>query len=92
LLQDFSWYLDILLKLSYVSPEDMGELLEKQITDVALRVLPVRAYAVQECTKVLIQKTDVMILPQVLPAIAWIVGEYTFLLEGDHVQDMRCER
>ena len=84
LLQDFSWYLDILLKLSYVSPEDMGDLLEKQITDVALRVLPVRAYAVQECTKVLIQKTDAMILPQVLPAIAWIVGEYSFLLEGNY--------
>lgn len=88
LLQDFSWYLDILLKLSYVSPEDMGVLLEKQITDVALRVLPVRAYAVQECTKVLIQKTDVMILPQVLPAIAWIVGEYAFLTEDDHFQDI----
>jgi AP-3 complex subunit delta-1 len=84
LLQDFSWYLDILLKLSYMSPEDLGEILEKQITDVALRVLPVRAYAVQECTKVLIQRTEVLILPQVLPAAAWIVGEYSDLLEGDY--------
>lgn len=84
LLQDFSWYLDILLKLSYVSPEDLGSLLEKQITDVALRVLPVRTYAVQECTKVLIQKTEVMVLPQVLPAAAWIVGEYSDLLNGDY--------
>lgn len=90
LLQDFSWYLDILLKLSYVSPEDMGELLEKQITDVALRVLPVRAYAVQECTKVLIQQTDIMILPQVLPATAWIVGEYSFLLEGGFLGIVRA--
>lgn len=90
LLQDFSWYLDILLKLSYVSPEDMGELLEKQITDVALRVLPVRAYAVQECTKVLVQQTDMMILPQVLPATAWIVGEYSFLLDGRFLDIIRA--
>ena len=84
LLQDFAWYLDVLLKLSYVS-EDVGEVLEKQITDISLRVLPVRAYAVQEFTKVLLGGENLTILPQVLPSMAWAVGEYSNLLEGNHL-------
>jgi AP-3 complex subunit delta len=83
LLQDFAWYLDILFELSYISPEDMGKLLEKQIIDVALRVLPVRAYAVKKCSDAIIKKRDTMMLQHVLPATAWIVGEYSFLLEGN---------
>jgi len=91
LLQDFSWYLDILLQLSYFDlTDDLGELLAQQITDVALRVLPVRPYAVKECSEVLIVSSSSLsgkpnannkMVPQVLPAAAWIVGEYADLLE-----------
>ena len=90
LLQDFAWYLDVLLKLSYLA-EDVGGVLEKQFTDVTLRVLPVRAYAVQKFSAVLLQNGNASrkILPQVLPSMAWAVGEYADLLEGTYVQLVR---
>mmetsp|Transcript_10736 Transcript_10736/g.16427 ORF Transcript_10736/g.16427 Transcript_10736/m.16427 type:complete len:1219 (+) Transcript_10736:101-3757(+) len=82
LLQDFPWYLDILFKLSFFSlTDDLGELIGKQITDVALRVLPVRPYAVKTCCDLLAYPREVKMLPQVLPATAWVVGEYADLLE-----------
>jgi len=90
LLQDFSWYLDILFKLAYVNlTDDLGELLGKQITDVALRVLPVRPYAVRECSEVIVSSRGSKMMPQVLPAAAWIVGEYADLLEGNYVNLVR---
>eukprot|EP00546_Thalassionema_frauenfeldii_P008846 CAMPEP_0178909936 /NCGR_PEP_ID=MMETSP0786-20121207/8812_1 /TAXON_ID=186022 /ORGANISM="Thalassionema frauenfeldii, Strain CCMP 1798" /LENGTH=831 /DNA_ID=CAMNT_0020582119 /DNA_START=128 /DNA_END=2623 /DNA_ORIENTATION=- len=85
LLQDFSWYLDILFKLSFVSlTDDLGELLGKQIIDIALRVLPVRSYAVKTCCDLLAYPREVKLLPQVLPATAWVVGEYADLLESNY--------
>lgn len=94
LLQDFSWYLDILFQLSRMRGiENLGPLLRAQIMDVALRVLPVRPYSVRRSIEILLEKEgDISddlfgdngrgkhIMPQILPAMAWIVGEYSDLI------------
>jgi AP-3 complex subunit delta len=117
LLQDFSWYLDVLFQLGHMRGLDThAELLRWQVSDVALRVLPVRSYAVKRSVEILLEGdhgnvvgggnniTDggatVMsgisnntpnfrdfdngrgkhIMPEILPALAWIVGEYSDLL------------
>ncbi len=79
---------------------ELGPLISGQITDVTLRVLPVRAYAVRRMISVLLQDgkdanenshhstvgtfgmtTTVNMMPEVLPAAAWIVGEYSLLID-----------
>ena len=97
LLQDFSWYLDILFQLGHMRGLDAhAELLRAQITDIALRVLPVRAYAVRRSVEVLLERDTGLahslegmtgdngrgkhLIPQILPAVAWIVGEYSDLI------------
>lgn len=95
LLPDFAWYLDTLLKLGHIRGLDThAELLRSQVTDVALRVLPVRAYAVKRSIEVLLEGEQINadsdldgdngrgkhIMPEILPALAWIVGEYSDLI------------
>ena len=97
LLQNFSWYLDILFQLGHMRGLDAhAELLRHQVTDVALRVLPVRAYAVKRSIDILLEgdqgyASSVVdldgdngrgkhIMPEILPAIAWIIGEYSDLI------------
>eukprot|EP00537_Pseudo-nitzschia_pungens_P000108 CAMPEP_0172372412 /NCGR_PEP_ID=MMETSP1060-20121228/47512_1 /TAXON_ID=37318 /ORGANISM="Pseudo-nitzschia pungens, Strain cf. cingulata" /LENGTH=1317 /DNA_ID=CAMNT_0013098403 /DNA_START=188 /DNA_END=4141 /DNA_ORIENTATION=+ len=94
LLQDFRWYLDTLLQLGHMRGLDShSELLRSQICDIALRVFPVRAYAVKRSMEVLLEGNNdntsaniidngrgKHIMPEVLPALAWIVGEYSDLL------------
>lgn len=91
LLADFGWYLDVLLNLSHMGSlgDDLALKLEKQVTDVALRVLPVRGYAVEKSVTILLEKDhEKQILPQVLPAIAWIVGEYSDLIDAKKHQSL----
>ena len=94
LLADFVWYLNILFQLAHMRGLDAhAELLRSQITDVALRVLPVRAYAVRRSIEILLEgegtpSSDAYgdngrgrhIMPDILPGIAWIVGEYSDLI------------
>ncbi|KAG7362250.1 adaptin N terminal region-domain containing protein [Nitzschia inconspicua] len=115
LLQDFTWYLDILFQLGHMRGLDThAELLRFQVSDVALRVLPARSYAVKRSIEVLLEgdndNNDASagldgaatvnsglsmntpnfmdsdngrgkhIMPEILPALAWIVGEYSDLL------------
>lgn len=102
LLQDFGWYLDILFRLGHMRDvETHAELLRAQITDVALRVLPVRGYAVRRSIEILLEGDSGSvqgtphnrdggddgrccdngrgkhIMPEILPSIAWIIGEYS---------------
>jgi hypothetical protein len=86
LLQDFTWYLGILFRLGHLSGvEQLGELLRTQITDVALRVLPVRNVAVRRSMQVLLgdsmsgsnKSEGKQAIDPILPALAWIVGEYS---------------
>jgi AP-3 complex subunit delta len=56
LLRDFAWYLDVLFQLGHMrGVEKHADLLRSQIVDVALRVLPVRAYAVRKSMTVLLE-------------------------------------
>jgi AP-3 complex subunit delta-1 len=101
LLQDFKWYLDILFQLGHMRGlDDHAELLRSQVCDVALRVLPVRSYAVKRSMETLLEGNNdnysskdeaenildadngrgKHIMPEILPALAWIVGEYSDLL------------
>jgi AP-3 complex subunit delta-1 len=78
----------------------LGPMISGQITDVTLRVLPVRTYAVRRMISVLLQDgkdsnenshhnsvgtfgmtTTANMMPEVLPAAAWIVGEYALLID-----------
>eukprot|EP00978_Attheya_sp_CCMP212_P015621 scaffold40245_cov51-Attheya_sp.AAC.4 len=56
LLTDFSWYLDILIQLARTrNIEEHGKLIGHQLVDVALRVLPVRPYAVRRMMQILME-------------------------------------
>ena len=88
---DFKWYLDVLFQLGhYRGIEVHGELLMGQVTNVALRVAPVRPYAVRRSIELLLEgdgKTSddsfgdngrgKHLMIQLLPSIAWIIGEYS---------------
>jgi AP-3 complex subunit delta-1 len=111
LLVDFTWYFDVLVTLAGVRGiENQGEVIAKQWMDVAWRVLPVRGYAVKRSLEVLLcrgpgaagdesnRDGDRHILPEILPAAAWIVGEYSLLLpealgisDGDDELDTRYD-
>lgn len=112
LLVDFAWYFDVLVTLAGVRGiENQGEVIAKQWMDVAWRVLPVRGYAVKRSLEVLLcrgpgadvggvgnRDNDRHILPEVLPAAAWIVGEYSLLIpealgrnDGDDDLDTRYD-
>jgi AP-3 complex subunit delta-1 len=93
LVQDFGWYLNVLWALAHMRGIAHAEFLQSQVTDVALRVLPVRAYAVQQSMKVLTEKQESndedkdngrgkQVMKEVLPAFAWIVGEYSDLIQN----------
>ena len=121
LLADFAWYLDVLFQLGHMRGLDAhSNLLRSQISDVALRVLPVRVFAVHRSIEILLegeslpssQSSDSYgvdislkpyggdngrgrhIMPELLPALAWIVGEYSDLIrkslsltENDHGEE-----
>jgi AP-3 complex subunit delta len=96
LLTDFSWYLDVLFQLGHVRGLDVhADLLSSQISDVALRVLPVRRVAVERSIEILLERegvpsSDILgdngrgrhIMPEILPSVAWIVGEYSGLIRA----------
>jgi len=94
-LADFTWYLNVLFQLGHMRGLDAhSSLLRSQISDVALRVLPVRALAVRRSMGIVLEREGVpssedpygdngrgrQIIPEILPAIAWIVGEYSDLI------------
>jgi len=95
LISDFAWYVDILVIVAGVrGVEEQEEAIAKQWMDVAWRVLPVRSYAVRRSLELLVcrgpgfvdgdggeeSEGERHIAPQVLPAAAWVVGEYSRLL------------
>ena len=96
LVMDFAWYVDVLVILAGVRGvgKSQGEAIAKQWMDVAWRVLPVRSYAVRRSLEVLVCRgsgpeeeddpakvnSERHTIPDVLPAAAWIVGEYSHLI------------
>jgi AP-3 complex subunit delta len=95
LLQDFAWYLDVLFRIGHMRGVELhGDMLRNQVIDVALRVLPVRPYAVLRSIENLLEREGSVsddpygdngrgkhIVPDILPALAWITGEYADLIQ-----------
>lgn len=92
MVQNFSWYLDTLFQLGHIRGlETHASMLRTQVSDVALRVLPVRSYAVKRSLETILEGENIKnnvegdngrgkhIMPEILPALAWIVGEYSDL-------------
>jgi AP-3 complex subunit delta len=81
--QDFDWYLSVLLDLIYVAGADVAALIREQLVDVTVRVRACRNYAVKLMAKLLDDDTLVLGADEptkcsgVLWAAAWICGEYS---------------
>lgn len=81
-IQDFDWYLSVLVDLVYVANADVAGLIRDQLVDVTARVKACRKYAIKLMVKLL--DDDALVLsakePEkctgVLWAAAWICGEY----------------
>ncbi|KAI8380160.1 adaptin N terminal region-domain-containing protein [Blakeslea trispora] len=86
-INDFEWYLSVLVDITYAAGVNVGETLTDQLMDVSVRVKSVREYAVKQMYRLLqdkqfletAKKRDANI--EVLSAAAWICGEYCDYLE-----------
>ncbi|KAI9027848.1 adaptin N terminal region-domain-containing protein [Hyaloraphidium curvatum] len=82
LVQDFEWYIDVLVDLVHFSGVNVSSLLNAQLMDVGIRVVGVREYAVQMMAKLLVDRKlfDSANSPtsniEVIHAAAWLVGEF----------------
>ena len=106
LITDFAWYIDVLVILARTksigghgkSGKNLGPLISNQITDVTLRVLPVRSYSVRRMIGLILDggkdnekgyfssgtlgvETNASMMPEILPVAAFIIGEYSTLIE-----------
>lgn len=101
LITDFAWYIDVLVILAKtkgldgngVNKRNLGPLISNQISDVTLRVLPVRPYSVRRMIGIILDggkcnnkgflsgtfglETNATVMPEALPVAAFIVGEYS---------------
>lgn len=79
---NFEWYLSVLVDLAYISNVDVGALIRDQLVDVVGRVRAARAYAVKLMVKILSDETLLLnadepgSCSEVLWAAAWICGEF----------------
>jgi len=113
LVTDFVWYIDVLVILAKTSGLDgqgvnkrnLGPVISYQISDVTLRVIPVRPYSVRRMIGILLDggnskskryfsgtfglETRTAIIPEVLPVAAFIVGEYSTFI--DEAVSMKIE-
>ncbi|KRZ08205.1 AP-3 complex subunit delta-1, partial [Trichinella zimbabwensis] len=87
---NFEWYISVLVELTKAEGTRHGSLIAEQMLDVAVRVLPVRHFAVSQMTR-LIENAGVVLscssqyrsdLSEVLYAAAWICGEF-----AEHISD-----
>ncbi|ORE22376.1 hypothetical protein BCV71DRAFT_193160 [Rhizopus microsporus] len=86
-LNDFEWYISVLVDIAYSAGVNVGELLTNQLMDVSVRVKSVRDYSVKQMYNLLqdkhfletAKKRDSNI--DILSAAAWICGEYCNYLE-----------
>lgn len=85
--EDFEWYVSVLIDLAYVARAPVGALIRDQLVDIAVRVQQVRRYAVQVCMRLLEDENfssesggteaEGTGCQEVLWAAAWICGEYS---------------
>lgn len=82
LVNDFPWYVSILVELAMMHGSSHGEEVASQIIEVALRVETVRPFAVESMLTLLFNQTLFnsqahITVAEVMRAAAWIVGEYS---------------
>ncbi|KAG8962833.1 AP-3 complex subunit delta [Tulasnella sp. 408] len=83
--EDFEWYLSVLVDLSYVARVPIGEEIRDQFLDVVTRVRSVRPFAVRLMAKFLqdgVPDADSEGCVEVYWAAAWTCGEYCSNLLG----------
>ncbi|KAI8981412.1 adaptin N terminal region-domain-containing protein [Pilobolus umbonatus] len=87
-LNDFEWYISILVDIIYASGVNVGDIVTNQLMDVSVRVKSVREYAVKQMFNLLEDKQFLETANKrdsniaVLSAAAWICGEYCNYLEN----------
>ena len=82
MINDFAWYISILLELTSMPGNLRGQQIANQLIEIALRVDTVRAFAVETMLTLLFNEKLVLgqarkTVQEVLKAAAWIVGEYS---------------
>ncbi|KAG2207779.1 hypothetical protein INT46_001970 [Mucor plumbeus] len=86
-LNDFEWYISVLMGITYKAGVNVGDILTNQLMDVSVRVKSVREYAVKQMYHLLQDKKFLETAKrrdsniEVLSAAAWICGEYCNYLE-----------
>uniref|UniRef100_A0A5S6QTE4 AP-3 complex subunit delta n=1 Tax=Trichuris muris TaxID=70415 RepID=A0A5S6QTE4_TRIMR len=82
---NFEWYISVLVELTKAEGTKHGTLIAQQMLDVAVRVLPIRHFAVSQMACLIDNANMVLIgssqyrsdLSSVLYAAAWICGEFS---------------
>ncbi|KFD62221.1 hypothetical protein M514_12185 [Trichuris suis] len=82
---NFEWYISVLVELTKAEGTKHGSLIAQQMLDVAVRVLPIRHFAVSQMACLIDNANMVLIgssqyrsdLSSVLYAAAWICGEFS---------------
>ncbi|KAG1234783.1 hypothetical protein G6F35_001073 [Rhizopus arrhizus] len=86
-LNDFEWYITVLVDITYSAGVNVGELLTNQLMDVSVRVKSVREFSVKQMYNLLQDKHFLETAKRrdsninVLSAAAWICGEYCNYLD-----------
>ena len=85
-MQDFAWYVSVLVDLACTRGSRQGKLLSNQLIDIALRVPAIRLFAVNSLLPLLLQPELVSdLMHDVLIGAAWVVGEYSSYLQQDQI-------
>ncbi|KAG4301092.1 hypothetical protein PCK1_002791 [Pneumocystis canis] len=87
---DFDWYISVLINLVKISKVNVSEMLGIEMRNVSVRVKVARSYAVNRLSKLLYDSDlidsvyDSESNTGILSYVAWIVGEYSGLLDSYH--------
>jgi AP-3 complex subunit delta-1 len=80
---DFGWYLEVLIKLTYVEDTKHGKMIGGQLMDVSIRVKVVRKVATQQLVKLLGEDSHLLVqgnqkngVCEVMYAAAYVSGEF----------------
>ncbi|KAH9811817.1 Clathrin/coatomer adaptor, adaptin-like protein [Melampsora americana] len=82
-IRDFEWFIDILIQLSILLPNNLQNRsteirISETLIDICSRVIGIREYTVKEMIKVLKSEDLFDSYSIIIKAAIWIIGEYTF--------------
>lgn len=83
-LTDFEWYSDLLVELVKLADgnDSVGSDIGEQLRDISVRVKEVRDSTVLASVSLATSQYSYSMMPSVLPAALWIVGEYPSYLQS----------